>query len=126
MTGGSIIVQSSGDYAVTVTKKGCLGSVNKEVLLGYLPNTGKLVVKADKIETGILVCREEGKQYMWGFEPKINPSGLEHYACISDCRSWIKYDKLDTANYYYWVYVGDNSCMRKWYYNALVTFRLPE
>jgi hypothetical protein len=125
-TTNSIHVQNSGDYSVVVSRKGCSGSHSKEVLLGYLPPTGKLVIKAGKIETGILVCREEGKNYMWGFEPKNNPGGVENYACIADCRSWIKYDKLDTANYYYWVYVGDLTCMRKWYFNAPVTFRLSE
>jgi hypothetical protein len=55
---------------------------------------------------------------LWGYEYKENNNGQEFFVCDGDCRPWIKYDYLDTAQFYYWVYVGDNNCLQKWYWNG--------
>ncbi len=114
----SISIQTSGVYQVSVSAYGCERQTSLPIMLGFQAPQEALVLKADDINTGILICREEGKQYLWGYEYKENNNGQEFFVCDGDCRPWIKYDYLDTAQFYYWVYVGDNNCLQKWYWNG--------
>jgi hypothetical protein len=114
----SISIQTSGIYQVNVSAFGCESQGGLSVILGYQAPQEALVLKADDILTGILICREDGKQYLWGYEYKENPNGQEFFVCDGDCRPWIKYDYLDTAQFYYWAYVGDRNCLQKWYWNG--------
>jgi len=114
----SISIQTSGIYQVNVSSFGCESQGVLSLMLGYQAPKEALVLKADDILTGILICREEGKQYLWGYEYKENPNGQEFFVCDGDCRPWMKYDYLDTAQFYYWAYVGDRNCLQKWYWNG--------
>ncbi len=96
----------------------CIGfdSLKVNFNKGIAPNAAIVIAKANDLSTNILLCQFcNYKIYEWGYENKSSP--LE----ITTCRTntWCLYDKLDIANNYYWVKVGnDTGCLTKSYFNA--------
>jgi hypothetical protein len=94
----------------------CPVTVSKTVKIGgtISPTPPELVLKANNIETKILICPNcEFENYQWGYENKSNRTE------IVTCKDiiWCKFDKIDTAKNYYWVKVGaDLSCQTKAYF----------
>jgi hypothetical protein len=82
-------------------------------------NPAEIVAKANNIYTNILICKNPNYESIkWGFENK--KTNIEVFTQSGN--SWVKYDKIDTFNNYYWAYVGnDTNCLTKSYYNEPVS-----
>ncbi len=82
------------------------------------PTPAQLVLKADKIETEILICPNcNFEKYQWGYESKITRTE------VLTCKDiiWCKFPSIDTLNNFYWVKIGpDLNCQTKSYFNAPV------
>jgi hypothetical protein len=82
------------------------------------PTPAQLVLKADKIETEILICPNcNFEKYQWGYENKITRTE------VLTCKDiiWCKFPNIDTLNNFYWVKIGpDLNCQTKSYFNAPV------
>jgi hypothetical protein len=98
----------------------CSTTANKIVnIKGTIsPTPAQLVLKADKIETEILICPNcNFEKYQWGYESKITRTE------VLTCKDiiWCKFPSIDTLNNFYWVKIGpDLNCQTKSYFNAPV------
>ena len=91
-------------------------SLNVNFTNGIAPDRPKIVAKSNSASNNILLCPNSNFTiYHWGYENKSKPN-TEIF--ISSGEPWCKYSTIDTNNYSYWVYVGDDSlCLTKAYYN---------
>jgi hypothetical protein len=102
----------------------CTSSDTLEVEIGEIeaPNLPSIVLKAENLSTGILMCQFcNYSDYQWGYESKV--TGSEVVTCSG--KDWCQYDLLDTIMNSYWLIVSYGSgCTTKAYFNppdAVVT-----
>jgi hypothetical protein len=96
----------------------CSTALEKTITIGgtVAPTPEQLVLKANKIESNILICPNcLFDTLQWGYEEKQNRA--EKNTC-SDL-VWCRYSQIDTFNNFYWVKIGnDPACLTKSYFNA--------
>lgn len=82
---------------------------------GLAPDPAKVVSKLNNLSNGVLICSFCNYSLMkWGYESK--QSGNE--IIVNSGVNWCQYSFIDTFNYLYFVYVGDNpDCLTKSYFN---------
>ena len=112
-------VDSTGFISITEALKYypfCKTTETKQIKItgGTAPSPPQLVLKANKIESKILICPNcNFENYQWGSENKNNR--IE----IQSCKDilWCQFSNIDTANNFYWVKVGsDANCLTKAYF----------
>jgi hypothetical protein len=105
----SIIVQES------VWGTSCVGNDTLDISLsdGFALEPAQISILYPG--SNILVSSVDYPEMNWGYESKI--SGAPIY--VNQFNQYCEFTPLDTANYYYWVEIGEgNGCLTKSYFNA--------
>lgn len=73
----------------------------------------KLLLKANQLSSGIVICKDcDFQYYYWGVESKLDHR--EAFNCTGEV--WCAFPELDTSKNYYWLKAGDDTtCLTKSY-----------